>query len=276
MDEESIAQSTEDGDTIPDDVQEQFSDTEYTEDLSDMSDDETEEYEDDEEDTEYDYEEHSESESSDVSEPFITVQYNHKNQGFTKEEAIKFIQKGMHTESLRNKLEYAAAVQGVDVNTLVDYISSAPERAHREYLEGLYGEGSKEVEIGMEIYRQKQPESYKKIIADHENSIKEEKLEAERKNVNSRLAEEYITLKAQMPQAPKYSDLPDSVIIEAAQGKRDLYSAYLCYLHEEKQKINAAKKSETAAQSASTGAMKSGKDDLSSADIGFLSGLWTK
>ena len=39
------------------------------------------------------------SASENVSEPFVSVQYNHINRVFTKEEAINFIQKGMHTEA---------------------------------------------------------------------------------------------------------------------------------------------------------------------------------
>ena len=51
------------------------------------------------------------SASENVSEPFVSVQYNHKNRDFTKQEAINFIQKGMHTEALRTKLEYLAKKQ---------------------------------------------------------------------------------------------------------------------------------------------------------------------
>ncbi len=214
------------------------------------------------------------SEQNDVSEPFISVQYNHKNRDFTKEEAIKFIQKGMHTEQLRAKLEYLAKSQGVDVNSFVEKIISAPENAYRTYLEQMYGKGSEDVEIGMKIYREKQSDEYKKIMADRENSIlRDEK----NKSVNTRMASEYLILKEQMPDAPDYSELPDSVIIEAAEGKRDLYSAYLCYLHKEKLKIDAAKKIQTAANAASSGSM--GKNDenvISSSDRNFLSGLWSK
>ena len=276
MNEEENVQNTDFWDATPDINQEQTADIDNTEEQTDTPDGETEEYEDVARDTEYSKAQDSVSENKAEPEPFVSVQYNHKNRDFTKDEAIEYIQKGMHTESLRNKLEYAASIQGVDVNTLVERIISAPENTHRAYLEDLYGKGSKEVEIGMDIYRQSQSEAYKKIIAERENSIEMKNKEAEIKSVNSRLADEYIMLKTQMPEAPEYAALPDSVIIEAAEGKRDLYSAYLCYLHKEKQKIEAAQKAETAARSASTGAMKSGGDSLSSADRNFLSGLWDK
>lgn len=212
------------------------------------------------------------SEKEKSTEPFVSVQYNHKNRDFTKEEAIKFIQKGMHTESLRAKLEYLAKAQGTDVNSLVEKIVTAPEKAYRAHLEQMYGKESPDVEIGMAIYREKQSDEYKRLIRESENSIEnEEKI----KGVNSRLADEYMNLKAEMPEAPEYSDLPDSVIIEAAEGKRDLYSAYLRYLHKEKVKIDAAKNTQQAATTASSGKMgQNSAEDISSAERNFLQGLW--
>ena len=203
-----------------------------------------------------------------VSEPFVSAQYNHKKRDFTKEEAIKYIQKGMHTESLRAKLEYLAVKQGTDVNSLVERIVSAPEDAYRKHLEAMYGKDSEDVEIGMEIYREKQTGDYKKIALENQK-------EANKNNINERLADEYINLKVEMPDAPEYSELPDSVIIEAAEGKVDLYSAYLRYLHKEKKKIDAAKEKQEAATTASSGKMgKNSGDNISLSEKNFLSGLW--
>lgn len=209
-------------------------------------------------------------------EPFVSVRYNHRNKNFSKEEAINYIQKGMHTESLRTKLEYIAALQGVDVNKLVDNIVTAPEKAYRKRLEELYGKDSSDVEIGMKIYREKQSEDYKKIIAERESSIEKSKQNVE-KSVYSRLADEYMNLKKEIPDVPDYSELPDSVIIEAAGGKRDLSSAYLHYIYKEKMKIDAAKKYEDAANGASLKSMKSADNDImNSEEKHFLNGLWHK
>lgn len=214
------------------------------------------------------------SEEKAVEEPFVSVQYNHKNRDFTKQEAINLIQKGMHTEALRTKLEYLAKTRGTDINTLVDTLVSAPENAYKMHLEKLYGEGHPNVDIGMKIYREEQSDTYKKIMSEEENSAK---VKQETENTNSRLAEEYIELKNQFPNAPEYSALPDSVIMEAVQGKRDLYSAYLCYLHQEKMKIDAENKTREASKTASSGKMSNtGADFISSAERSFLSGLWSK
>ncbi len=217
------------------------------------------------------------SETKEDAEAFVSVQYNHKNKSLTKDEAVKLIQKGMHTESLRNKLEYLADSYGMDINTLVDKMVSVPEKEHRSHLESLYGKDSPDVEIGMQIYRQKQSEEYKKIASEREDKEINERKNEEIKGVNSRLADEYLALKAAVPNAPDYSNLPDSVIVEAAQGTRDLLSSYLCHLQKEKLKIEAAKKTEEAAKNASGRSMKSiGSDNLNSQERSFLSGLWSK
>lgn len=208
------------------------------------------------------------SEDETVTEPFVSVQYNHKKRDFSKEEAIRYIQKGMHTESLRTKLEFLAAQQNTDVNSLVEKIVLAPENKYREHLEEIYGKGSDEVEIGMNIYREKQSDEYRQIVKEKEDIEK-------KKSVNLRLADEYLNLKAEMPDAPDYADLPDSVIIEAAEEKRDLYSAYLRYLHKEKMKIDAAKNTQEAAAIASSGTMgQNSGDSITLDEMKFLSGLW--
>ena len=223
-------------------------------------------------DTEEQLAQESVSENTAATEPFISVQYNHKNRDFTKKEAIEFIQKGMHTESLRAKLEFLARNNGTDVNSLVEKIVMAPENAYRKHLEDLYGKDSENVEIGMAIYREKQSEEYKNLVEEHEKSVREQ---LETKDINSRLADEYLELKAEIPDAPEYSELPDSVIIEAAEGKRDLCSAYLCYLQREKIKIEAAKKTQAEASAASSGRMgQQSTEGITSAERNFLSGLW--
>lgn len=275
MDENNSVQNTDVQDTIPENNQETQTDIELVEDTSVIPNRENPTEENVMRDTDYETAQKSVSEKPNVLEPFISVQYNHKNRDFTKEEAVKFIQKGMHTEALRAKLDYIATLNGTDVNSLVEKIVSMPEKNYKRHLEELYGKGSEEVEIGMKIYREKQSEDYKKIIAERENSIIIKNEELERQSVYSRLADEYLKLKSEIPEAPDYGALPDSVIIEAAEGKRDLYSAYLCYLHKEQTKIDAAKKTQQAATAASTGTMKSGSgENMSSADRNFLSGLW--
>ncbi len=217
------------------------------------------------------------SETAEDTTPFVSVQYNHKTKNLTKDEAVQLIQKGMHTEHLRSKLEYLANYYGTDINSLVDQLITAPEQAYQTHLEQLYGKDSPDVKIGMQIYRQKQSDEYKKIMTERERNEKYIKNQKEINSVNSRLADEYLNLKNEIPNAPEYAKLPNEVIVEAANGKRDLLSAYLCYLNREKNKIDAAKKIQEAANNASSKSMKSkGRDNINSQERNFLSGLWDR
>ena len=216
----------------------------------------------------------SDLETAPVVSPFLSVQYNHEDRPLTREETVDLVQIGLHHKALHQKLDYAAAISGTDVDTLINNIIKAPEEAHKKHLEELYGEGSEDVEIGMEIFRKKQGENYDKIVADRASAAKA-KTEADEKSIQTRLAEEYIELKKEIPDAPEYSQLPDSVILEAAKGKRDLLSCYLRYRHAENQKITAAQATQQAAAKASAGTMETDEgDNKSSFDKGFLEGLW--
>ena len=207
--------------------------------------------------------------------PFLSVQYNHEDRPLSREETVDLVQIGLHHKALHQKLDYAAAISGTDVNALIDNIIKAPEEAHRKHLEELYGEGSEDVEIGMEIFRKKQGENYDKIVADRASAAKAATEEQE-KSTQTRLAEEYIELKNEIPDVPEYSQLPDEVIVEAAKGKRDLMSCYLRYQHRENQKITAANATAQEAAKASAGTMGTDEgENASSFDKGFLEGLWS-
>ena len=204
--------------------------------------------------------------------PFLSVQYNHEDRPLTREETVDLVQIGLHHKALHQKLDYAAAISGTDVNALIDNIIKAPEEAHRKHLEELYGEGSDDVEIGMEIFRKKQGENYDKIVADRASAAKAATEEQE-KSTQSRLAEEYIELKREIPDVPEYSQLPDEVIVEAAKGKRDLMSCYLRYQHRENQKIAAANATAQEAAKASAGTMGTDTVEKPSSADAFIKGL---
>ena len=260
-------------DTIPDAFDQEETDI-YEDDTIDTPDSEDQYSENVERDAENLDVQQSASEKPETNEPFISVQYNHKKRDFTKQEAINYKQKGMHTEALRTKLEYLAKKQGTDVNSIVERIVMAPENEYRRHLEEMYGKDSPDVEIGMAIYRERQSDDYKKMIGEHENSVREQK---NTESINTRLANEYMTLKSEMPDAPDYSELPDSVIMDAAKGNRDLYSAYLHYLNKERMKIDAANKTSESANAASLGKMSTNDGgNMNSTDRKFLSGLWQK
>lgn len=207
--------------------------------------------------------------------PFLTVRYNHEDKPLTQAEAITLAQKGMHYDTLHGKLDYLASLQRVDVNTFVERMLEAPEAAYRKHLEDLYGEDSEDIEIGMNIFREKQADNYKKYVADRDKAVKD-KVENEKKTTQSRLAEEFIELQREFPEVAEFKDLPDSVIVEASQGKRDLMSCYLKYLHTENKRIKAAEVTAAAASISSAGSMSSAGGEISNEERQFLAGLWDK
>lgn len=208
----------------------------------------------------------------------FTVRFNHQDRKLTAEEAKKYAQLGLKYESQKSiydRLDYGAALAGVSVDKFVDDAVSRPEAEHRKHLEEMYGEGAEEVEIGMDIFRKKRNADYQKFV----DGKKAEAEEAEKKaktDMRARLADEYIELKAEIPDVPEYEKLPDSVIREAASGKRDLLSAYLRYERAEKLKIDAAKKAEAAAGTASAGGKGSKESENDSVLDEFTKGVWSR
>lgn len=218
--------------------------------------------------------EKSESEESD--EPSFTVRYNHEDKKLTVSEARRYAQLGMkyeQTKGLYDRLDYGAALAGVSVDKFVENAIMKPEEEHRKHLVEMYGEDSEDVEIGMNIFRAKQKADYQKIIDDRKAN-EDKAAKKEKTDTLSRLADEYLELKAEIPDIADYNDLPDSVIKEAASGKRDLLSAYLRYERKEKAKIEAAQKTEKAASTATAGGKSSEADDNRSSFDEFTAGLW--
>ena len=205
---------------------------------------------------------------------FLKVRYNHEDRDLNEDEARELAQKGIKYQSTIDKLDYAAALSGKTVKELVDEIVAKPEAEYRAKLEEMYGDDTESIEIGMRIYREQNKADYQKLL---DTRAAEAAAETERakKDISERLADEYIELKAEFPDAPEYEKLPDSVIRDAAGGKRDLLSAYLLWLRKQEKQIDAAKKAEEAAQSAGAGNMKSSGDTETFADL-FTAGVWQK
>ena len=207
---------------------------------------------------------------------YMTVRYNHADRSLTEEEARRYAQMGMKyedTKSIYDRLDYGAALAGVSVDKFVDDIIAKPENEYRKQLEEMYGVGSQEVEIGMDVWRAKQKADYQKVIDDRKQ--REAQAEEQKKtDIRIRLADEYIELKREIPDVPEYENLPDSVIREAASGKRDLLSCYLRWERQENIKIEAAKKTEQAANNASAGQMQTSENRDGSLADAFGAGVW--
>lgn len=198
-----------------------------------------------------------------VAEPFISIRYNHETRGLSQSEAIELAQKGLHYGTLHDKLDYVATQMDTTVDELVDNLLKKQEDTYRQSLVERLGEDSDLIEGLMQVYRNNQKEKYERAVASRETTI------------TSRLADEFIELKAEFPELKEFKDLPMSVQKKAAEGM-NLTAAFLLFKHQEGKKAAAAQASAVAAKNSSAGTSASDGDTIDPALDAFLSGLMRK
>lgn len=185
--------------------------------------------------------------------PFMTIQYNHEDRHLTQEEAVTLAQKGVAYDDMYKTISRAAALKGTDFKTFIKDIKGfekAQDDAYREELIAKYGEDDMETVNGlMELYNQKKESTIKAA-----EEAEAQKQREQQTTLESRLADEFITLQKEFPEVEKFDALPKSVVNAAAKGQ-DLLSAYLLYQHSEHKKAEAAKKTAEAAKNASGGSL---------------------
>ena len=201
--------------------------------------------------------------------PFMTIQYNHEDRHLTQEEAVTLAQKGVAYDDMYKTVARAAALKGTDVKTFIKSFEKAQDDAYREELIAKYGEDDMEtVDSLMELYNQKKESTIKAA-----EEAEAQKQKEQQTTLESRLADEFIRLQQEFPEAEKFEALPKSVVSAAAKGQ-DLLSAYLLYQHTENKKAEAAKKTAEAAKNASGGSMSSTPETSSSISEAFIRGLY--
>lgn len=208
--------------------------------------------------------------------PFMTIRYNHEDRHLTQEEAVTLAQKGVAYDDMYKTISRAAALKGTDVKTFIknfekaqDSFEKAQDDAYREELIARYGEDDMEtVNSLMELYNRKKESTIKAA-----EEAEAQKQREQQTTLESRLADEFITLQKEFPEVEKFEALPKSVVSAAAKGQ-DLLSAYLLYQHTENKKAEAAKKTAEAAKNASGGSMSSTPETSSSISEAFIRGLY--
>ncbi len=203
-----------------------------------------------------------------VPEPFLNIQFNHEDKSLTREEATAMAQKGYAYDDLFPKLQRAAALQGKDVKAFIDGFEKAQDEAYRAELEEKFGDDTETINSLMELYNSKKEKTVKAAQSELERQKEEH-----RTTLESRLADEFIELQKEFPEVKDFASLPQSVKNVAADG-RNLYDAYLRYLHTEKKKTDAAKASAEAAKKASAGNMKPGGEQQNAVMTAFMQGLY--
>lgn len=200
--------------------------------------------------------------------PFLSFRYNHENRDLTRDEAINAAQIGLKYGEISEKLDRAAAIKGVSAVELLDSVISAERENYRNSLFERLGDDEETIDRLMKLYDIEQADKYEKALED-----KKAQAEIKEHSLNERLANEFVSLKADFPEYAEYGNLPAEVRREAEKGT-DLITALLLHKHREEKTAAAAKQAETAAAKATAGSL-TGQSDNESNDIKeFKAGLW--
>lgn len=199
--------------------------------------------------------------------PFITVAYNHKQRGFSHDQAAELVQKGLQYDQLLGPIKRAAALKGQKIKEFIAGFERQMEEDHRKELCSRYGEDSDTIEELMELYRQKN----NKVVEDAEAAEELEKSK-QRESLEARLADEFIELGKEFPEVESFDALPRSVKAAAANGM-DLLSAFLRYRHSEEKKRSAAEAKAAEAAAAASGSLSSEDGDRGEFDA-LMRGLY--
>lgn len=205
--------------------------------------------------------------------PFLTVRYNHESKELTEAEAVTLAQKAMQAEPLMSDLRYLAAQDGA--TSVAAYIKGLVERAdgHRRTAiqERLADSGDTDL---LETILQAETDKLRAKAG----AIEQEEmgaLQAEQSSENTRIANEFLALKAEFPNLTELKDVPLAVLQLAAEQGITLLDAHLRYNHAENKKINEAKQSAAVAEAASAGSAASVDADASSPEIEAMKqGVW--
>lgn len=205
--------------------------------------------------------------------PFLMVRYNHENKGLSQTEAQSFAQKGMQAEPLMADLRYLAAQEGAkSVKDFIDSLKTSADNARRENIKNqLVDEGNEE--LLNSIFT---AETAKLLTAAGVIEQNEAKAFAdEYDNENTRIADEFLALKAEFPEFKEIKDVPQSVLHIAFKNKISLLDAHLRFQHAENKKIKQAEQSAAAAKISSTGSMGSENTDTSTPALEAMRrGVW--
>ena len=203
-------------------------------------------------------------------EPLLTVRYNHADKSLTMAEAKELAQKGLKFDSMSdmlNDISYLAAIQDKTPAELIKGYIEAGENLKRRELIEKYGEDSEVVEILMERFKNDNQQKFTAV----KETYKQKEAEEEQ-NINQRIADDFLKMKADFPELTDYAALPIEVKQQAVNGTPLRY-AYLEFKYAQEKAVNTAKAQAASAAKKSTGSMATGENE-NSTENALLKGLW--
>ena len=214
----------------------------------------------------------------------LPVKFYGEHRELTLEEATEYAQKGMNYEKLKSeldgyeankpvfdKLTYLSQKHGKSIDEIINGLMTADEQMLRREITEKYGDLPDEVVNRLlEQEKSKAQSTYSDYVAQQ----KEQQAETE-KQEHVRIATEFLELQKEFPELESINKVPDSVIIDAVENKRNLIDAYLRYANKESRRIQAAEQAAQVAKKSTPGSLEGGElTHESEAESAFLSGLW--
>jgi hypothetical protein len=209
-------------------------------------------------------------------EPFsFSFQYRHEDITVSKDEATELLQLGKHyKENLKatfDNLDFLAAIRGKDPKEYIEELVAATDSMYREELIEQLGADNPHIDELVELRKSKNLKNYEDIKKNRADKEEQAFLDAE-KSTNTKLAEQFESIKQSFPQYENIKDIPESVF-KAAVKSGDLEKEVLRFHFAEQKKVEKAKEKENTNKNQTTGTAKTNdvEDGITSA---FLRGLW--
>lgn len=205
----------------------------------------------------------------------IPVRYNHESRELTLDEAQALAQKGLKFDELSptlDKIRYLAAANQKSVQEMVDaLVEGQDKQLYNAILEECGGNEA----LAKRLYEAEKD----KWNTRYANSREEEARapEKDKEDLTSRLAGEFLELKAEFPDVAEFKQVPQPVVDMAVNKGITLTDAYLRYQHSESKKALAAKAAQEAAAKASPGPQAAGAGETTNPTIdAMLAGVWNR
>lgn len=199
--------------------------------------------------------------------PFLSVQFNHEEVSFDREEAVDRLQRGLHYEkTLEPKLRMLAAGAGKSVTELVDGLVAANDRALKERF-------LREASGNEDVANRLMEHEMARRQAAYDTSLKTEREQkaAEKQTLTDRLAGDFAELRAEVPELTEFKNVPQTVVEDAVKNNRTLLDAYLRYERRERAAVSRNAAAQEAAAKATAGSQAdsppAGGEDAASASV---------
>ena len=214
------------------------------------------------------------NEASSIPAPGLTVRFNHETRELTHDDAVKYAQLGLESDSLREKLRYVAAMNGAaGINELLNSMIEQHDNERKNQLVSQF-DGVVDDEL-VEKILSAEHERFKSAAGDILKA-EQDAVAADQKSINERMAADFMEFNKEFPEIDDIGKVSSEVLKMAAEKGISLLDAQLRIQHQNNKKIKAADAAEKTAQNATAGKIDTSNADSSSAAVEAMRrGIWS-